>query len=338
MNKRSNTIGRGRIMLPMIVLAVVSMFAGIGEEAVDAALLSADLRVAVTASQSSVEVQNNITFTITVCNDGPDFAVQPPISRVFLPNGTSVSSTIFEKIDCTTGTRSPVTNSILDPGFGVVYTETIRADAVGTLNYRIFLGPGIVPDPNPANNDVTVAITVTERTTAIPTISIVGEACNSDDSGAVNIAFADADTPLNALTITAVSTNEDIVPNSGLVLTDFGVPGQQRLAIVAADQAVGNAGVTVTVSDGLNTASVEIFVKVGSKHADLLTGGDGVDVLFGIGGNDVLIGGAGNDLLCGGKGRDTLTGGTGGDFFSGGAGKDDIVDLTIAEGDTGDGN
>lgn len=335
MNKRYHTfLVRRPVALAAIALAVISIFAGAGAQA-DAALLAADLRLTVAASADTMVVGDTVKYTITVCNDGPDAALTPGVSRAF-PGGTLVGTVPSVKIDCGTGQTFPLTSQ-LEPGFGTRFTDTIRADVAGTLNYRAFTSGFNFPDPNPANNEVTVQTTVEAPSRVPPVVAVVpGGACSADDSGVVNIAFSDANTPPSDLTVTAATSDQAVVPDSGLVLSDLGVPGQRQLTITPAPDSEGRAIVTVIVSNGITSSAVTIDVKVGSKFADLLTGGDRVDVLFGKGGNDVLIGGAGNDLLCGGKGRDTLTGGSGSDVLSGGAGNDNMIDLNVAEGDTSD--
>jgi hypothetical protein len=66
--------------------------------------------------------------------------------------------------------------------------------------------------------------------------------------------------------------------------------------------------------------------KTGTKHDDILTGGNGNDVLKGLNGNDTLIGGNGNDTLDGGLGDDELLGGDGNDLLLPGKAGYDAVD------------
>ena len=55
----------------------------------------------------------------------------------------------------------------------------------------------------------------------------------------------------------------------------------------------GTAIVTVTVSDGQATGSVQVTVRVGGNGNDTLTGGAATNLLFGQNGNDTLTGGGG---------------------------------------------
>jgi hypothetical protein len=67
----------------------------------------------------------------------------------------------------------------------------------------------------------------------------------------------------------------------------------------------------------------QIAEMIGTKYADVLTGGNAAaTVLRGLGGNDLLRGGAGVSVLLGGDGADTLCGGTGNNLLIGGRGAD----------------
>ena len=169
MKKQKHTyLRRGPSVVPaftlvIIMLTLFSTFAN-AESAVGAApRATADLRVAVTASTDTVAVGDTVTFTITICNDGPDTALVPTVSRAF-PGATLIASGPSLLIDCNRKLTSPLTNSFISNGFGIRFTDTVRADVVGKLSYRAFTNPSIFADPNPTNNDVTVETTVIERT------------------------------------------------------------------------------------------------------------------------------------------------------------------------------
>ena len=88
--------------------------------------------------------------------------------------------------------------------------------------------------------------------------------------------------------------------------------------------------VTVTVSDGLLTASQALAISVAqdgtteSNAADTLTGTAANERFNGLGGNDTLNGGGGADTLNGGGGADVMRGGTGNDRFNGLGGNDTL--------------
>jgi Ca2+-binding RTX toxin-like protein len=158
-------------------------------------------------------------------------------------------------------------------------------------------------------------------------------------------------------TLTATSSNQDLVPDSQLtftpesaptfLLTIRATPGRSGEALVTVTAGSGRGGtqvITVRVgTGGVLEGTPGIDLLIGSDGRDTLNGRDGDDVLCGRGGNDVLLGGNGDDALNGGAGNDTLNsgaglnemiGGPGADrfrFTNGGAGT--ILDFNPAEGD-----
>ncbi len=94
----------------------------------------------------------------------------------------------------------------------------------------------------------------------------------------------------------------------------------QNVAITVSDvgeNVLLGSGNDVFIENGVNEGSVD-----GGAGNDTLTGGSGNDVLSGGTGNDSITGNAGNDTLTGGDGNDTIFGGTGTDSITGGAGDD----------------
>ncbi len=227
------------------------------------------------------------------------------------------------------------------------YTPAANYNGPDSFTYR-------ASDATLTSNLATVTISVTAVNDK-PTVTVAaGGTCGTDDrSGRINLTVGDVESAAAALTLSAASSNPTLVPNKNVV---FGGSGAART--LTATSVAGRSGiaiVTVTVSDGQATGSVQVTVRVGSNGNDTLTGGAGADLLFGQNGNDTLGGGDGNDLLCGGNGddilsggggndtlfgaagNDRLTGGSGADRFSGGSGTDTATDFIAAEGDTTDG-
>ena len=181
-----------------------------------------------------------------------------------------------------------------------------------------------------------------------------GGTCGKDDhSGTVKLTVADAESSAAELTLSAASSNPALVSTGNV---NFAGSGAARtMTVSTVDGRSGTAILTVTVTDGQASGSVEVTVKVGGGGKDTLTGGNGADLLLAQSNNDTLSGGDGNDLLCGdsgsdtlsgggdddslggGSGSDRLTGGSGADRFSGGSGTDSATDFNAAEGDTTEG-
>lgn len=206
-----------------------------------------------------------------------------------------------------------------------------------------------------------------------PTLAVGAGVCpdETDARAELSLAVADEDGQVDSLVVTATSSNQVLLPDAAIVVGGSGA--DRTLSISAVAKETGTAIVTVSVTDGFDTATTAITVVVGTAQADTIAGTAGPDVLFGMQGADTLSGDAGGDLLCGANGTDTIlggegddsldgghgndvlsggdgddtlgggdgddviTGGAGADSFSGGRGVDSLADLDPTEGDTHDG-
>ena len=177
--------------------------------------------------------------------------------------------------------------------------------------------------------------------------------CGSDDhSGTVNLTVNDVENGSEGLTLSVASSNSLLVPSGNVGFAGSGAA--RTMTVSAVDGRSGTAILTVTVSDGQDSGTVQVTVMVGGSGKDTLTGTPGADLLLAQSNNDTLTGEGGNDLLCGdsggdtlsggggddslggGSGTDVLTGGLGADHFSGGSGTDTATDYSATEGDTRD--
>ena len=238
------------------------------------------------------------------------------------------------------------------------FSYTPAADFAGSDSFSYRASDGTV-----SSSPATVTITVTPVNDAPRVVVAPGGTCGLDDrSGTINLTVSDVDTPAAALTLSASSNNQALLPIGNIVFAGSGASRTLTARTVAGR--TGTANVTVTVSDGQATATVPLTVRAGGNGNDVLTGGNGTDLIWGQKGNDsvgggegidLLCGGAGNDLLSGaagndalsggsgddrlsgGAGNDVLTGGSGADRFSGGPDVDTATDFSAARGDTSDG-
>ncbi|MBA3943842.1 MAG: tandem-95 repeat protein [Herpetosiphonaceae bacterium] len=189
------------------------------------------------------------------------------------------------------------------------------------------------------SNVATVSLTVNHVNQPPSVVVSAGGACLQDGTGRINLTVADADSSVSSLTLSATSTNQQVVANTAI---SFGGSGAQRTMKVQAQTVQGGqATLTVKVSDGSAQSSLTVTVFVGDPatkkpNSDTINGTDGPDMLLGLGRNDTINGNGGDDLLCGGMGNDILTGGSDADFFSGGSGTDTITDYNPTQGDTKD--
>jgi VCBS repeat-containing protein len=197
------------------------------------------------------------------------------------------------------------------------YSPTADFNGTDSFTYR-------ASDGSLSSNPATVTITVTAANDA-PTVAVAaGGTCGSNDrSGTIDLTVGDVESSAASLQLSAASSNPDLVPAGNVVFGGSGGSGADRtLTATAVAGRAGTAILTVTVSDGQATGSVEVAVRVGGGRADTLVGGPATNLMFGQNGNDTLTGGDSYDLVCGGNGDDTLVGGGGDDSLAGGAGND----------------
>jgi VCBS repeat-containing protein len=204
----------------------------------------------------------------------------------------------------------------LNPNGSFTYTPTANYNGPDSFTYR-------ASDGTLTSNLATVTLTVS-AVNDTPTVTVAtGGTCGTDDhSGTINLTVADVETAVAALTLSA-SSNSTLVPNGNVV---FGGSGTTRtMTVSTVDGRSGIAILTVTVSDGRDSGTVEVTVRVGGGGKDTLTGGTGADLLLAQSNTDTLTGEDGNDLLCGDSGGDTLSGGGGDDSLGGGSGTDRLT-------------
>ena len=202
-------------------------------------------------------------------------------------------------------------------------TYTPAKDANGSATVRV----KATDDGGTANGGVntsaakTFTITVNPVNDA-PTVEVAagGQCGTSGTSGQINLTVGDVESAASALTLGATSSNQNLVPNSGLSVGGSGA--NRTLTVSAASRRSGTATITVRVSDGQGSGTVPVTVKVGSDLNDTLGGTSGADIIFGKNGANTTTGQGGNDLLCGGNGPDAMSGGSGDDTLDGANGND----------------
>lgn len=180
---------------------------------------------------------------------------------------------------------------------------------------------------------------------------------SSNDLGAGLTVDAGGTAATDALTVSVVDANENVLNGQALTISDFetinigatlnaqtiggitvtnGMSNEVVLNITGAKQittgsvtgvtSINGSALTVVASgDGLYATAGAAMTLIGSGAKDSLTGSSGNDVISGGASNDTLAGGGGNDQLNGEDGNDDITGGTGRDTISGGAGNDTIA-------------
>jgi hypothetical protein len=109
-------------------------------------------------------------------------------------------------------------------------------------------GSGVAPTIQEATASPFVNLPVTS---AGAVSGVIADPTDPAKTLGLDFTIADADTPLNNLTVTAVSNNQNVVTNANLTLSGTGASRNLKINPTG----VGFADVTVTVSDGTNTNS-----------------------------------------------------------------------------------
>jgi len=307
----------------------------------------------------TTEARGTATFTVVLDS--------PPIANVSI----GVSSD-----DDTEGTVS-VNQLVFTPAnWDTPQTVTVRGigdfgRVDGNQTYNVVLDPTVSDDPAFVNIDpADVSVTnrdldvppppIPEPQNTAPTISDIGDqnTIANTSTGAIAFTVNDAETTANNLTVTATSSNLDLVRNQDIV---FGGEGERRtIQLTPVEGQSGSTTVTVTVSDGslrtTDTFDLDVIPVNLTGEVDTLRGGDGADTFvlgetrppaaissatfdnfvtqpseefpnefFGTDNKDIIVGSASDETLLGFQGDDFLNGQGGGDTLFGGQQNDTLV-------------
>ena len=235
----------------------------------------------ITVTVNDGGTSNNVvsrTFTVTVnpVNQAPTLGTlanlnineNAGLQTVSLSSITSGAANELDTLTVTTTSSNPA----LIPSPTVTYTSpsatgSIRftpvASAYGSATVTV-----TVNDGGASNNVVSRAFTVTvNQVNQPPTISSITNRLIAMDSATAAIPFTinHAETSASSLTLSGSSDNATLVQTAGIV---FGGTGSSRTVTVtpAAGQA-GVANITVTVSDGTDTATSVFQLSVCQRPA-----------------------------------------------------------------------
>ncbi len=132
-------------------------------------------------------------------------------------------------------------------------TLTPVTDQSGTANISITVSDGA------AQTTETFLLTVNAPTNNAPTISNISNQTIDQDTqmGPVAFTVSDVETNAGALVVTATSNNQTLLPNGNITIGGSGT--NRTITATPVGGEFGNVGITVTVSDGVNTTD-EVFV------------------------------------------------------------------------------
>ncbi|TDR41138.1 putative repeat protein (TIGR01451 family) [Tahibacter aquaticus] len=241
-----------------------------------------DLAVTLTDSPDPVVAGNNLTYTITVSNNGPDAATAASWSLSLPPGRSFVSLPAVAGWTCTTpAVGSGGTVSCSNPGFSVgsgVFTLTAAVDpsiAAGTVLTATATVTSASGDPTPGNNSATATTTVGTSAdlgvtnSAAPATAISGQAITytitASNAGPSDAAGVSLSNPLPANT-----TFASLAAPGGWSCTTPAVGATGTVSCTAASLAVTSAVFTlvVTVDAGTTAANITDTATVSSATSD----------------------------------------------------------------------
>ena len=226
---------------------------------------NANLAIAVTATPNPVLVGNNITYAVTVTNQGPDDALDVWATSRLSNNGATVLGLGTCSAGVAYGTYHSCSLYRINAGISVSYSFDASTSATGTVDGTHSVSSEVIPDPDLTNNATTTSTTV---------------------SGAANLSVTITDSPDplmigNNLTYTITVTNQGPEPAFGTRLS-FPLPAQATFVSGVSSQgfcdSAGycyfgtiNSGSSVTatyVVTPLQTGTVSASASVSSNVAD----------------------------------------------------------------------
>jgi uncharacterized repeat protein (TIGR01451 family) len=209
---------------------------------------TADLSVAKADAPDPVTVGDNVTYTITVTNNGP-VAADGVIVTDALPAGATLVSASASQGSCSGTTTVSCSLGSLANGASATVTIVVTTTAVGPLS-NTATAAATTADPSSANNSATATTTV-----------------NPPPSADLSIAKTDAPDPVNlggTVTYTITVTNNGPDAAAGTTVSDTLPAGA---ALVSATATQGTCSGTTTVSCSLGslasgaTATVTLVVE-----------------------------------------------------------------------------
>lgn len=220
----------------------------------------------VTVSDGELSSSTTFTGTIAAVNDSPEMSSITDVTIQEDSAGGSVTFQVSDVDNSTTSLTVSATSSnqsliadgaIVVSGTGVSRTVsfTSASNVSGTATISIVLSDGL----NSVTQEFDVNVTPVNDA---PTIGAISNVTINEDSvaGPIVFAIADVDNTFSQLTVTATSSNSDLIKSSNIRLGGSG--GNRVIRLNPVGNAFGTSTITVTVSDGQATTSTTFQLVV----------------------------------------------------------------------------
>jgi len=216
---------------------------------------------AVDASGLESDFSGEVTYSVPQTNSPPTISAIP---NQVTSAGQATPALSFTIGDAQTAASSLTLSAVssvptLVPNANIVFggsgqnrtvTVTPAAGQTGKAQITISVSDGT----NSASSSFTLTVQQTMGNTP-PTISAISPQTGmmNQTTAAIPFTIGDAETPASSLTLSAASSNPTLAPTANIV---FGGSGQNRtVTITPATGQSGSAQITISVSDGTNSAS-----------------------------------------------------------------------------------
>ncbi len=231
----------------------------------DSALSAADLGVSQSASGTATSVGGNVTFTLVVTNHGANPSAFVTLTNLLPPGLGFVSASASQGVCSSTGGVVTCSLGLLNANESATVTIETTALSGGVKTNHVIVGSGTY-DPALGNNTARLAVFVNTP----PFISHVANQVipENADTGMIAFTIGDAETSPGDLTLLVESSNTNLVPPGNITLSGSG--SNRTVLITPAANQLGDAIITLIVSDGLETASDSFVVIVMSANSTLV--------------------------------------------------------------------
>jgi uncharacterized repeat protein (TIGR01451 family) len=220
---------------------------------------STDLSITKSDSPDPVLVGQNLTYTISVTNNGPSTATQVTVTDTLPPGAIFISASGSGWICGQVGGVVTCTRATLAVSTAPVITITVTPTSTGTISNTACVS-GNEPDPNPGNDCSTANTTVN----------------SNPNSADLSITKTDVPDPVERradLTYTMVVTNNGSLNATGVTLTDTLPSGITIRSMSTTQGSCSSSGSVVTCNLGAmeNGSSATVTIVVRSNSTGTLT-------------------------------------------------------------------
>ncbi len=300
--------------------------------------------ITINVSDGNATTSTSFLLTVNAVNDPPTIG---NIANQVVTTGSATPAIAFSVADVDTPVASLVVtatssnqalvpdSSIAISGSGTDRTVTVTPVAAQSGAATITL--------TVSDGELSASTNFVLTVNAPPTISAIAEQTVDEDSATGVIAFmvGDAETAATALTVTATSNNQSLVPDASIAIAGSGAGRTVTITPVA--NANGTTTITVTVSDGNAMASSSFILTVNAVNDPptiSAIGNQGIPMNTSTAAIALTVGdvetAAGSLTLTGGSSNQTLV--PDANIVFGGSGANRTVTVTPATGQTGTAN